>query len=155
MRIFGDLVKKIIGSSFNKISNPINTQWIFCLYISCGYHRLSDFCSLYSNNLSYFSCAKKSWENSHIVYLESHVASSGQRKSWFWRALVLQLLRIRPTMQRLKVILAGVVMILFSSPFFTLRSSNTYEASMMLHVYFHAFHDTKCWENCDSDVPSN
>ena len=34
-------------------------------------------------------------------------------------ALVLQLLRIRTTIQRLKVILAGVVMILFSSPFFT------------------------------------
>ena len=26
---------------------------------------------------------------------------------------------------------------------------------MMLHVYFNAFQDTKCGENCDCDVPSN
>ena len=26
---------------------------------------------------------------------------------------------------------------------------------MMLHVYFQALQDTKCWENCDCDVPSN
>ena len=51
----------------------------------------------------------------HLSALELHLRTKGH----VFGALVLQLLRIRTIIQRLKVILAGVVMILFSSPFLT------------------------------------
>jgi hypothetical protein len=51
----------------------------------------------------------------HFSALELHLQTEGH----VFGALVLQLLRIRTIIQRLKVILARVVMILFSSPFFT------------------------------------
>ena len=56
----------------------------------------------------------------HFAALELHLRIEGH----VFGALVLQLFRIRTTIQRLKVILAGVVMILFSSPFFTPRLLN-------------------------------
>jgi hypothetical protein len=49
----------------------------------------------------------------HFTALELHLRTEGH----VFGALVLQLLRIRTTIQKLKVILAGVVMIMFSSPF--------------------------------------